>query len=636
MSKKPKGYWNNFENCKNEALKYKTRNQFYTNNESAYDAAKRNNWLDIFFKHNYGLEIQKQINYWNNYERCYEEAKKYRTRGEFKRKKGIAYKSAKRNKWLDDYEWFIFKPNGYWTYEHCYEEAKKYNTLTNFKKYGKGAYIYAHKNKWIKDYSWFKENIWTYERCYEEAKKYETKNDFKKNCNEAFILAKRSKWLDKYEWLFNNRKPSGYWTYERCYEEAKKYETKTEFYKFSNGAYDRAKRKKWLDDYTWLKNKNIDLCNGKIDSIYAYEFNEQHAVYVGRTLMILQKQRDWQHIFNNDSVSSFAKKQNIAIPKMKILEDKLTLAEGVIKEGEWLEKYKINGWIILNKAKTGSIGSLAKKIWTKEECYETAKKYKLMKDFHNHNEGAYNMAKANNWLKEYTWFRQHKPKGYWTYERCYEEAKKYKFLKDFRKYVYAAYNYALRHKWLEDYTWLKQLQTQKPSGYWGNQEHCYEEAKKYKFLKDFRKCGKCAYNSALKNGWLGDYKWLIDNRKPKGYWTKENCKNEALKYETRKEFAVNNSSAYSYAYKNKWLDDFFPKKTKLVKPKGHWTYERCYEEAKKYNTVTNFKKYSKGAYKHAYEYNWLDDYEWFIYRKKRQLKIANKREVNKIGQLCIM
>ena len=43
--------------------------------------------------------------------------------------------------------------------------------------------------------------------------------------------------------------------------------------------------------------------------------------------------------------------------------------------------------------------------------------------------------------------------------------------------------------------------------------------------------------------------------KPKGYWNKENCHKEALKYKNRTEFYKNSSSAYYSSHKNNWIDE---------------------------------------------------------------------------------
>ena len=44
-----------------------------------------------------------------------------------------------------------------------------------------------------------------------------------------------------------------------------------------------------------------------------------------------------------------------------------------------------------------------------------------------------------------------------------------------------------------------------------------------------------------------------------GYWTKENCQKESLKYKTRTELKKGSSGAYHSSRKNGWLDEFFPK-----------------------------------------------------------------------------
>lgn len=43
-------------------------------------------------------------------------------------------------------------------------------------------------------------------------------------------------------------------------------------------------------------------------------------------------------------------------------------------------------------------------------------------------------------------------------------------------------------------------------------------------------------------------------------WTKEKCKEEALKYKTRSEFFYKKSHVYKISRINNWLDDFYPKK----------------------------------------------------------------------------
>ena len=94
-----------------------------------------------------------------------------------------------------------------------------------------------------------KNGYWNYETCMEESKKYNTRNEFQKGNRSAYQVALKNGWLDKYTWLKRLVKPNGYWTYETCMEESKKYKSRNEFQKGSSGAYDVARRNGWLDDF---------------------------------------------------------------------------------------------------------------------------------------------------------------------------------------------------------------------------------------------------------------------------------------------------------------------------------------------------------------------------------------------------
>ena len=295
------------------------------------------------------------------YEKCYEEAKKYFSKKEFRKGNGSAYKVARRNKWLDDYKWF--KERFIWTKEKCKEEAKKYSSRNKFRKGSGSAYNAARRNKWLDDYKWLiNEKIkWTKERCKEEASKYSSRGEFEKENNSAYQVARKNKWLDDYDWFINGKIK---WTYKTCKEEAKKYSSRKEFQKGNGSAYKVARRNKWLDEFYEEKhNLNDPHC------IYSYEFITESikAVYVGITYMWRIKIRDNEHRTRNDSVSSFAKKYNIPIPKIKILEEGITI-NLKNKEEEWLnKKYRKEGdWIILNKIKGGGLG--CPKIWTYKIC----------------------------------------------------------------------------------------------------------------------------------------------------------------------------------------------------------------------------------------------------------------------------
>ena len=448
---------------------------------------------------------------------------------------------------------------------------------------------------------------WTYETCKNEARKYKTKVEFQRRSSGAFKYAYDNGIIKEFDWLEELKKPNGYWNRERCEEEARKYKTKGEFLKGCSAAHHAAVKNGWINDYDWLIDKRMDIIKDKIDCVYVYVFEDTKTAYVGRTLIRRQKKRDKEHIFNleADNVARYAKKHHVPVPPMTILETNLTLEDGLDREDYWRRWYEDHGYTMLNRLATGvgkgSLGAISHGKWNRKTCFEEAKKYKSATEFLKSNGSAYDAARRNGWLIDYTWFVKYwEPK--WDKETCYKEAKKYKTRSDFQRGSGGAYNKALRTGWIEEYDWMPSRQ-QKPLGYWDNYDHCYEEAKKYMSRKRFQEGCMTAYNKALKKGWLDDYTWF-DEKQKHNFWNKETCFEEAKKYKSRSEFGKNAVRAYDLALTNGWLDDY----TWFKPLTNFWTYEACKAEARKYKKRSHFKEGCVGAYTKSRVNGWLDEF----------------------------
>jgi hypothetical protein len=290
---------------------------------------------------------------------------------------------------------------------------------------------------------------------------------------------------------------------------------------------------------------------------------------------------------------------------MTILETHLTLKEGLEREDYWRRWYEQHGYTMLNKSATGvsrgSLGTISNGKWTKTKCHEEAHKYTSASEFGKSSPSAYEAARRNGWLKDYTWFVT--LKTFWDEQTCYSEAMKYKTRGDFFKGCRSAYHKSLKEGWINNYTWLHSRQ-QKPAGYWDNYEHCYEEAKKYTTRRKFQRASQGAYYRAWQNGWLDDYTWFEEKKKPNGYWNRETCYEEAKKYKSRSEFGKKAVRAYGLALEKGWIDDYtwFEDQTFI------WSYELCFQEAKKYSKRGQFKAGCPGAYQKARKQGWLDEF----------------------------
>lgn len=149
---------------------------------------------------------------------------------------------------------------GKWSKTKTFEEAKKYKSKSEFKNFCNSGYQAAHKHGWLKDYTWFEKpvvhnKIWTEEKCLEVAKKCKTIKEFRENYITAHDVSKKNGWFKNYTWLVRAIKPNGYWNYETCMENAKKCKTKSEFFKKYSQGYQIALANDWLKDYTWFENK---------------------------------------------------------------------------------------------------------------------------------------------------------------------------------------------------------------------------------------------------------------------------------------------------------------------------------------------------------------------------------------------
>ena len=86
----------NYDLCKIEALKCKTRTEFKKKNDSAYKSAKRNGWFNEITVH-----MTSKIKHWTIQD-VKEEASRYSSRYEFSLKNGAAYRWAIRKNILND------------------------------------------------------------------------------------------------------------------------------------------------------------------------------------------------------------------------------------------------------------------------------------------------------------------------------------------------------------------------------------------------------------------------------------------------------------------------------------------------------------------------------------------------------
>lgn len=243
-----------------------------------------------------------------------------------------------------------------------------------------------------------------------------------------------------------SKKPNGYWTYDRCKEEALKYDKKNLFQKESSSAYNAIFRNSWNE----LCN-HMELQGNRYKRlIYIFEFSDK-TCYVGLTGNI--KRREKQHLNDCDSsVYKYIKETNLN-PILILKTDYINVEDAIKMECIILNEYINNNWKVLNKVKTGGIGSHNLK-WNKNACINEAKKYTKISDYQKKSKSSYNTALKNGWIDEVcSHMRRCKSKnGYWNdKEICKKEALKYNSISELHKNCWSAYNYSKINGWLYEF-----------------------------------------------------------------------------------------------------------------------------------------------------------------------------------------
>lgn len=120
-----------------------------------------------------------------------------------------------------------------------------------------------------------------------ESKQFNSRTEFKKRSQIAYNSAIKNKWINNMPWLDsnNNKHPKGYWKVkENMMEEAKKYSTKEEFQKCNLTAFLAAYRYGYMDELDWLAKQKQHK-----KGYWTYENIEKEAVKYNTKTEFFQK-----------------------------------------------------------------------------------------------------------------------------------------------------------------------------------------------------------------------------------------------------------------------------------------------------------------------------------------------------------
>jgi hypothetical protein len=338
---------------------------------------------------------------------------------------------------------------------------------------------------------------------------YSSEQDWRTSDPKAYSLALRLGFIQqiRVEHGWAGKKPNGYWTKERCIEDAKIFKTRTAWAKKNGSAYIMARKNRWIEE----------CC------IHMISPQNPAGYWTKERCMEDAKQFNTRTEWSDKSVSAYLTAQRSG----------------------WREECCAHMTSIRNPAG----------YWTKERCMEDAYKFSTRTEWKAGSSRAYATAIRHDWFHECCIHMKHgrTVNGYWTKERCMENAKQFKTRSQWQRSTNSGYSAASKSGWIDECCTHMEFM-QKPAGYW-TKERCMEDAKQFKTRSAWQKGVGDAYATAHRNGWIDECCTHMGSpQKPKGYWTKERCMENARHFNTRKEWVNNNGSAVAVARKNDWLD----------------------------------------------------------------------------------
>ena len=338
------------------------------------------------------------------------------------------------------------RPRGYWTKERCRLEFLKYNSVGEVQKKSKAAYSRAWKKGWLNELSEpFRKVEPSKEECRLSALNYASKSSWCRQDYRCYIASVKNDWYDEVTPHFKKKRT---YNKEIVTKTALGYKTKKAFHDAEPGMYEFAQRHGMIDEICSHMEK---LGNWKYRKLYVFEFDDNYA-YIGLTYNVTRRKYDHFHKKNSAVYKHLLENPNVKFT-FKIVSDWLSVDEAGKQEDELIEKYRGNGWFMLNRKKGGSLGSAKCLVHTKEECLLAALKYIHRVDFHFGDMALYSYAYEHGWLEEICSHMTPcvNSKLYWTDEKLRSAVKECKYKSMLREKYPSAYAYLLRHKAMEKY-----------------------------------------------------------------------------------------------------------------------------------------------------------------------------------------
>lgn len=481
-----------------------------------------------------------------------------------------------------------------WLFDDVLAEARKYKSISEWSRESKGSYSAASKNKWLQHITphlirSIKPNgFWTKERVIEDAKRFSTRSEWRKQSSSAATMAQRNGWYEEATAHMQLLVEHDKWTKKAVLEEAKKYTTRSEWGRSKGGSYSAALKKGWVDEAArhmtssdrtriWTKERVI------ADAIKYSTRGEWHKASGNAAHVAISK--GWMdeatihmhrtHSFGETTIYRILTQLDISFEPQKRFEK--IRSKKPLPFDFYLPDFRL---VIEYQG-------------SQHHSESNRKHNDSLVDIKRRDEIKRIGALENN--LNYLAIDETSEKGI--------EAALIDELKKLSRINRVRCSFQKRRLSDSELALLKALGTY-------TKEQVLEDARQYQSYPEWRKASPL-FQIATKNGWLQECKAHMlsefDVRsKAKLLWTKEKAHELAKMHKSRSEFKAANSSAYTRARINGWLDEICSHMSLKIHPNGYWTKERVINSAKEFKTRTAWmRSVDSTAYDKAREQGWL-------------------------------
>jgi hypothetical protein len=533
-----------------------------------------------------------------------------------------------------------------WTRESVIEDAKKFDSISEWRKNG-SAYAAASAKGWLEEATSHMKRLirkkWTKEEVYSEVSKYTSIADWIDNSAGSYSAASKNGWLSEIaSGLERKIKPNEYWNKARVVEDAKLFNSRSEWLKLSPSASTAAKRNGWYEEAT--AHMVLLVQHGKWTKLEVFKEAQKFSTKSewskkSSTSYNVAVKKGWvselsAHMVTPSRIRKWTKSAVQADANKYTLRSEWRKAPGGAASAA-----VSMGWFDEVTAHMGDGVAKywdANRKWSKKTVLIDALKYKTTNEWQSESSGAYQTAAKNGWLEESTLHMQSVYsfgeltlyKLLTQFDIKFETQKRLPQIKDKKELPFDFYlpdfNLFIEYQGVQHFkrtfrgsaSDVSDVQrrdkikreTSQQLGYEfleisATTTDAIEEALTQKLVAISNKSGN-VLSLTKRNLTDSEFKKALSL----GRWTHEKTLEDAKKYKTRSEWKKNNSSAYTAARQRGWLDEATAHMKRMIKPNGYWTKQRVTESAKNYLTRNAWSRSAESAaYDVARANGWLDE-----------------------------